>query len=216
MNNVFLDELPTEWEGYELNTWYQIGIQLMLAADDPDLSNDERAEAFIYLLFANDDGTLRNYPKDSKALGECVKWFLNGWHHDKQVAGENDKKKLIDFDVDQWRIYADFIQIYRIDLADSDMHWWRFQGLLWNMPSEQSSFLQVIQLRTKKPRKGASAEERRQIKEAHMRYDLKYRVKQEKTLTTEDKSAIDEYDRRMAEMKRKKAEEEALEEFKKL
>ena len=212
MNNVLLDELPTSWNGYQVNTWFQIGIQIQLLQDDIEMSKEEKANLMVYLLFANDDGALREHPTTTEELADCVKWFLQGWYHDNSVEVQN-KKRIMDFDVDQWRIYADFMQIYHIDLNTSDMHWWMFNGLLWNMPHEQSSFMQVLEIRQKKPRKKASAEERKAIDQGHKIYDLKA-IKKEVVYTKEEENAIDDYDRKMAEIKAKrKAKEEAQEEI---
>ena len=107
-----------------------------------DLNAYEKSDALIWLLF--DD---REHP-EGEELQECVEWFLNGWFHDKPGSSK-DKRRLVDYDVDQWRIYADFRQIYGIDLSLDEMHWWTFCGLLWNLPYKQSSFQQVIEIRRK-------------------------------------------------------------------
>lgn len=217
MYNVFLDELPNVWNGYTLNTWYQIGVQIYLLEDDEELSKEEKTSLIIQLLFSNEDGSIREFPQSMEELSECIGWFLSGWFTDRSVDDGEPKKKVLDYDIDQWRIYADFLSIYHIDLSTSDMHWWAFQGLLWSMPYEQSSLMKVLEIRQKKPRKDASAEERRQIQLAHQRYDLK-QSKKEKIYTSEEKTKIDSYDAMMAEARAKRAakkaeENEALQEF---
>lgn len=215
MNNVFLDELPTFWNGYQVNTWFQIGIQIQQIQEDEELSQSEQVELIVQLLFGNEDGSVREFPPTSEELLECLNWFFNGWYHDNPVKPDS-RKKLMDFDVDQWRIYADFMQIYHIDLSESDMHWWMFCGLLWNMPSRLSSFMQVLEIRQKKPTRGASIEEKKAVENGHKLYDLKQKVAK-KEYTPEEIKAIDEYDRWMAEQKAKQhINEEALKEFNKL
>lgn len=217
MNNVLLDALPHEWNGYIVNTWFQIGVQLTLLWEDEDISDMERMELMIGLLFENEDGTLRDYPKEQEELEACVKWFMNGWYLDNEVKSEKKEMRIMDYDIDQWRIFADFLQIYHIDLSESDMHWWMFQGLLWNMPQEQSSFMQCLSIRQKKPRKGATAEEKKAIELGHKRFDLKTKRKKTKSYTTDEEQKIDTYDAMMAEARKKKSvQEEALSEFAKL
>lgn len=216
MNNILLDDLPREWNGYIVNTWFQIGVQLALVQEDEDISDMERAEFMIRLLFENEDGSIREFPKTQEELEQCVKWFLNGWYLDNAVESEKKDIRMMDYDVDQWRIFADFLQIYHIDLSMSDMHWWMFQGLLWNMPVEQSSFMQCLQIRQKKPRKGATAAEKEAIALGHKRFDLKPKWKKDKAYSTEEEKKIDAYDAMMAKAKQKNAVgQEALEEFKK-
>ena len=202
MINVMLDPLPTEWRGYEVNTSFRIGIQVFLMQYDKELNEYEKSDALIWLLF--DD---REHP-DGEELQECVEWFLNGWFHDK-TGSSQDKRRLIDYDVDQWRIYADFRQIYGIDLSLDDMHWWMFNGLLWNMPHERSAFMQVIEIRRKKITSKMGREEKKAVQEAQQIYALD-QPEVKKEYTEDEKGAIDEYDRMMAEIRAKKKAEKEL------
>lgn len=217
MNNVLMDELPREWNGYVINTWFQIGIQITLLQDDDELSEKEKTEMIIYLLFGNDDGSIRDFPMEKEEQETCISWFLNGWYLDNVVNTDNKDIKMMDYDVDQWRIYADFLQIYHIDLAELDMHWWMFQGLLWNMPVENSSFMQCLQIRQKQPHKGATAEEKKAIQLGHKRFDLKQKNKKNNVYTSEEEAKIDDYDKQIEAAKKKKvAENEALNEFERM
>ena len=132
MNNILIDELPTEWRGYQVNTDYTIGIQMLQAKYDRELTDYEKSDMFVWLMFADEDENgeeyLREHPQGAE-LAECVEWFLSGWFHDNPDL-DGDKMRTVDYDVDQWRIYADFRQIYGIDLAaGQSMHWWMFCGL---------------------------------------------------------------------------------------
>ena len=202
MNNVLLDDLPTEWNGYQLNTGFDIGIQIMQIQYDNTITEYEKHDMLLWLLFGDGEET-REHPC-GEDFDECFKWFLNGWFHDNpDPESQNSRERVVDYDVDQWRIYADFRQIYGIDLAETDyMHWWKFCGLLWNMPYRQSSFLQVVQTRQERPRNGASAEERRSLQKRKMIYALE-QLEEKKEYTEEEKNAIDAFDRMMAERRGK-------------
>lgn len=145
-NNVLYDELPTEWNGYELNTGFQIGIQVYLLYEDKTMSSYEKNVNLAWLLFGyedeNGEEAYREIPLATE-FEECLEWFLNGWYLDNPLE-QKKKSKYMDYYIDQWRIYADFRQIYGINLNESDMHWWEFNGLLWNMPAEQSSFHKAV------------------------------------------------------------------------
>lgn len=110
---------------------------------------------------------------------------------------------------EDWRICADFRQIYGIDLSLDDMHWWMFNGLLWNMPYKQSSFQQVIEIRRKKITSKMGKEERQAIKEAQEMYALE-QPEEKKEYTEDEKTKIDEYDQMMAEIRAKKKAEKEL------
>lgn len=191
--NVLLEALPEEWNGYIINTDFRVGIRISLALEDPDLFEEERWEIIVLLLFQNDDGSVRPHPQDAKEFEELLTWFLSGWSMDGKPK-ERSKQKLVDYNVDQWRIFADFRQVYGIDLSKEKMHFWAFCGLLWSLPSRQSSFLQVIEIRRKKPGPKDSAEEKAAIEEAHRIYSLDQQ-EEEKKLTPEDEAKIDAFDR---------------------
>ena len=197
MNNVLYQSLPTEWNGYRINTGFHIGVQLVLLFEDKAINDRARIDVMMALLFGDENGEVTECPTTAEELQECINWFLTGWSHDN-TKGSEDRIKLMDYDIDQGRIYADFMRFYGIDLETAEMHYWKFCWLLWNLPHEDSSFMQVIEIRTKQPRKGASAEEKEAIKKGHEVYDLE---QPKKEYTKEETDAIDKYDLMMAELK---------------
>lgn len=206
MINVMLDPLPTQWNGFEINTSFRIGIQIFILEYDKELSDYEKSIHIVDLMF---DGRSHPYGEE---LQECITWFLNGWFHDKPGSSK-DNRRLVDYDIDQWRIYADFRKIYGIDLSLDEMHWWTFNGLLWNMPYKQSAFMEVINIRKKKIETKMSVKEKEAIAEAQKVYGLE---QPETEYTEDEKSKIDDYDRMMEEIRKKKAtEKEALKQFRK-
>lgn len=184
MINCLMDDLPTEWNGYELNTHHAIGIQIYQILESEELNEFEKENQIVKLLFLND------VPNNYK---ECVEWFMNNWNHDKSTVKKRDKR-ILDFDVDQWRIYSDFLAIYGIDMLHTELHFWQFMGLLWNMPYKQSSFLQVVAIREKKITSKMDREERKQLEEAQKTYDLGSTIA--KTLTIEQEDKIDRFDKK--------------------
>lgn len=196
MNNVLYEPLPEEWNGYHINYWFQVGIQIYIVSEDPGLMDIERSEIIRNLLFP-DEAPPHN------ELQECIRWFLNGWCHDRSPQ-EKEKRRLIDFNVDQWRIYADFRQIYGINLNEADLHWWEFMGMLWNMPPRQSSFLQVIDIRQKKITSKMNKEEKEAVRKAQYIYGLENTgCTHKREYTDEEKQKIDDVDAIRARMKHK-------------
>lgn len=191
--------MPTEWHGYHINTGFHIGVQITLLMEDNAVNERMRATILSQLLFGDEDGYISSMPETMEELEECITWFMSGWSHDNNSSGDNSNEKLMDYDIDQGRIYADFLHIYGIDLETAEMHWWKFNWLLWNMPHDKSSFLQVIGYRQEKPRKGATAEERKAIVKRQEIYGLKQKPKKYKR---EEVKAIDEFDKMMAKFKK--------------
>lgn len=151
MINVFLDTLPTVWESgdgveYKLNTDFRIGIQLFLLQQDPELMEEEKAVLMTELLFdydRTDFTTYKNIPPKTEHE-DVYKFFLYGWNHDGD-SGERETRRLMDFDVDQWRIHAGFLEKYGINLKTTDMHFWEFMGLLTSLT--ECAYTRVIDIR---------------------------------------------------------------------
>ena len=201
--NVLINELPTEWNGYKVNTSFRIGLQISILIYDKDIPDYEKNIIIEELLFSDpkldengnevyDDDVLvtemRKHP-DGEDYKECFNWFMNGWAQEKGKAAE---QRTVDYNKDQWRIYADFRQIYHINLNEVDMHWWEFMGLLWNMPYKLSSFLTVKNVREKKVTSKMSSEERNSIKEAQKIYAIEQPEKVKK-LNSEEQGNYDSF-----------------------
>lgn len=189
MINVMLDELPVEWNGYKLNTDFRIGIQVVLAQADKTLGKYEMLECVIGLIFTD------NYPEDDKELEECIDYFVNGWNHDNFYDGKGGKnsgksnKLYMDFDRDQWRIYSAFLIQYGINLAECEMHWWEFMGLLTNL--EECAYTRVIEIRQKKKTTRMSKKEKEAIDKAKKIYGLD--TEEEREYTDEEKARIENF-----------------------
>ena len=77
------------------------------------------------------------------------------------------------------------------------------------MPHERSAFMQVIEIRRKKITSKMGREEKKAVQEAQQIYALD-QPEVKKEYTEDEKGAIDEYDRMMAEIKAKKKAEKEL------
>lgn len=196
MNNVLLDPLPTQWISesgnvYELDTDFQVGIQICLLYDDPEWSDLEKISKVIELLFVSD------IPAEQAEIEECVDWFLNGWTHDKHKKSKNNIR-MFDFDIDQWRIYSAFRKQYGINLNEAQLHWWEFMGLLSNL--EECAYTRVLDIRQKKIDPKMSKEDKKALAEAKEIYALEcVKSPEEKRLEIEqeekNKAAIEEFNR---------------------
>lgn len=169
MFNVMLDEFPTEWKGYELNTDYRIGIQISQVVKDDSLTKYEKVRTLTYLMFKD------KAPDDIAERLDCVTWFLNGWCYDNHKGGSHED--VMDFDIDAGRIYSAFMAQYHIDLNVEDMHHWKFMNLLTNL--EECAFTRVIDIRTKKVDGKMTKEERERYMKGKSIYSLKFEIQSE-------------------------------------
>ena len=197
MFNVLLDKLPTEYKGFPIDSDFQIGIQIMQALEDGDLSKQEGQAAALSLLFLQEDAQGNQFPlPDAETALEGLMWFLTDWNHDHN--SKSDKTKVTDFDIDQWRIYSAFRQHYGINLNTDKLHFWEFMGLLTTLP--ECAYTRVIDIRAKKITSNMGKDE----KKAYTELKKVYAIKQPKEVeyTDEQNQAIDDFDCMMEKQKK--------------
>lgn len=137
---------------------------------DANLRDYEMAELCLILLLGEDFETekvidLWNYIYEQFIhikSKELVIYDRKG--NPMPVQEDDDKKQLIDLDVDADKIYASFQQAYNIDLFDvqQDFHWHKFKALLNGLPGG-TVLSRVIQIRSWKPSKHDSAEYKQEM-----------------------------------------------------
>lgn len=161
--NVILDDLPEEWNRYRICTDFRVGIQIVQLLEDTEYSQIERLAFAAELLF----------DVMPESIEECVQgimWFLSAWNHDGKGGEKQDDVIVMDYDIDQWRIYAAFRRQYGINLNSTELHFWEFMGLLTNL--EECKFTKVMDIRTMKIDSKMSAEQKAAIKAAKEIYKI--------------------------------------------
>ncbi len=197
MFNVLLDPLPTEYRGFPIDSDFQIGIQIMQALEDGELSRQEGQAVALSLLFLQEDAQGNQLPlPDAETALEGLVWFLTDWNHDHN--SKVDKTRITDFDIDQWRIYSAFKQHYGINLNIDKLHFWEFMGLLTTLP--ECAYTRVIDIRAKKITSKMGTDEKKAYTELKKVYALDQ--PNEVEYTDNQKAAIDEFDRMMEEQKK--------------
>lgn len=197
MFNVLLDALPTEYEGFPIDSDFQTGIQIMQALEDEGLTKQERIATVLNLLFLQEDemGNPLQLP-DAKTAIDGLIWFLTDWNHDHN--SKTDNTRVTDYDIDQWRIYSAFRQHYGINLNTDKLHFWEFMGLLTTLP--ECAYTRVIDIRAKKITSKMGKDEKKAYAELKKVYALEQ--PKEVEYTDEQKEAIDEFDRMMEDQKK--------------
>lgn len=197
MFNVLLDALPTEYEGFPIDSDFQTGIQIMQALDDEELTEQERIATALNLLFLIDDENGNPLPlPDMQTAIDGLVWFLTDWNHDHN--SKTDNTRVTDYDIDQWRIYSAFRQHYGINLNTDKLHFWEFMGLLTTLP--ECAYTRVIDIRAKKITSKMGKDEKKAYAELKKVYALEQ--PKEVEYTDSQKEAIDEFDRMMEEQKK--------------
>ena len=191
MFNVLLDALPWKWNGYPVDMNFDTGIKVSQCLTDEELTPEERVTTALYLIFPE------GAQLDADSATEALRWYLNGWNHDNTTK-KKDEAVVMDFDIDQWRIYAAFRTQYGINLNRASLHFWEYMGLLSNLT--ECAFTQVVSIRSKEITSKMSKEEKTAILKAKKIYAIK---KSEDYIETEAEraetaAAVEEFNRMRA------------------
>ena len=174
---------------YKINTDFRVAIECNEIAMDETISDFERALAIIYKLFGDDGiNDTNNYEK----LLELAQKYLSCG---KEVVDNNEEPDM-DFIQDMDYIETSFMSDYSIDLANTDMHWWKFYNLMNGLSNSEMGNCCVLNrvrnLRTYDTKDIKDQKELEKIKKAKEQVALKKRIVK-KNLTTEQKNNINAF-----------------------
>ena len=130
--NLLLDRLPNDYKGWLIRTDFRIGIQISLCLDDKTLTETERAQTALNLLYGN------GVPRDAELAAEGIRWFLRCGGPERDDLPEDNTPPNYFLDFDAGRIWASFKATYGIDLHTANMHWFEFCYLLASVGKDTS------------------------------------------------------------------------------
>lgn len=192
MLNVMLDELPDMWEVYPIETDFRIGIQIHQILEDKDLTDYEKYISAADLLF-------KGVHPDPQYYSDAVMWFMSGWNHDNSGKSK-DRTRVLDYDIDQWRLYSAFRSQYGINLNTANMHYWEFMGLLTTL--DKCAFTRVVDIRLQKETPKMGKEAKAALKKAKDMYRLE---QPDQKVSEEVKQKTEEALKRFEEMRKAKS-----------
>jgi len=165
MFNPIIDRLPDEFRGVKVKTDFKQALKFFRIGAAKELNQREKAVAIMIALFESS-------PPDCADLWDFIEYYVSGGAVDKGASGE----RLFDFNVDAGRLYAAFLQVYKIELRSADMHWWVFLELYKALP-RGTHLSEVIEIRGRKIEKGMSEESKRQLRKAQRTYRIEQEQK---------------------------------------
>lgn len=135
--NIITDGLPdcVEIDGgtYYINTDFRVWVKIELLFSD-DVPEGYRLPLALGLAF---DTIPENKEEAAEAL---LAFYSGGKNTEKKASGKKKKsrknRRIYSFEYDSEYIYAAFMQAYGIDLADVEMHWFKFKALFAALPDE--------------------------------------------------------------------------------
>lgn len=184
-------KVKIEDKEYPINTDFRIAIECDNIAKNQDIGTYERALAIIYKLFG--DKGLDDKQNHEKLLELGQKYLLCG----KEIT-DGDKKQEEDMDYiqDMDYIEASFMSDYRIDLSQTEMHWWKFYNLISGLSNSEMGNCCVLNrirnLRTYDTSQIKDIKERTKIEEAKRQVALK---KKEKKLSKEQMESVERFNK---------------------
>ena len=125
----------------EIRTDYRVALRILVAYQDAELDEYEKAEVLIRCLYKEE---LENIENIDEALKEAV-WFLNGGSYEEAVSGP----KLMDWEQDEKMIFSSVNKVAGKEVRSEEyIHWWTFLGYMQEI--EEGLFMTVINVRRKK------------------------------------------------------------------
>lgn len=109
---------------YKINTDFRYAIECNKVIEDITLGHLEKSLAIICILFG---GEALDHQED---LEELMKISMKFLYCGRKPPKDKDFKKDMDFVEDMDYIEASFMSDYHIDLAQTELHWWKFVNLL--------------------------------------------------------------------------------------
>ena len=174
---------------YKINTDFRVAIECQEIATDETISDFERALAIIYKLFG-DEG-INDTDNYEKLLELAQKYLSCG----KEVVDNNEEPDM-DFIQDMDYIETSFMSDYSIDLANADMHWWKFYNLINGLSNSEMGNCCVLNrvrnLRTYDTKDIKDQKELEKIKKAKEQVALKKRTVK-KNLTDKQQNNINAF-----------------------
>lgn len=200
MNILLMDGLPEDYKGIPISPDYRNMIQVDMILRDPELSDVERAQLALPLLYPE-------VPEDIRLAIEGLEWFYARGHVEDVASGDGrtpqkgKTKRAFDFEQDANLIYAAFRATYNLDLADVEyLHWWAFMALFEGLP-ETTLIQRVIYWRTADTT-GMSKTERKHVMRMRNLFALKTPEREPMDIKEVEQRTLDWAARRFEEAKK--------------
>jgi hypothetical protein len=125
MYSIF-EKLPLEFKGHKINTSFKTVFNFFAVQQDQDLNEQEKIVTSILLFFKD----LQPY-EINQEYADFIVWYILGG----EDFQKGDEEPCFDWLQDMNYIYCAFMQVYKIDLTKSNMHWFKFLTLFKGLPN---------------------------------------------------------------------------------
>lgn len=127
---MYPEYIEIQEKQYKINTDFKVALACFEALEDEEINDVARMYAIISLLLGVDNNGEIEIPQfDNKDLNKVIELLIEYLSCGKEECATVNKKDM-DFMQDKEYIYASFMTDYKIDLENTDMHWWKFCNLI--------------------------------------------------------------------------------------
>lgn len=142
------EAVEVDGENYKINADFRTSIRFEILMQEKELTQEQQAFAdklcmldaemdreTAQLLAKYKDGLELYYQEIPENINEAINkmlWFYECGKENidkKKPKKSGSKKKIYDYNHDADYIYAAFYEQYGIDLAEQELHWWKFSAL---------------------------------------------------------------------------------------
>lgn len=138
LTSTFPKSLTVNGEEYAIYWDHRSCLRIMAALESGDLT---RWEQYLYLVQA----LYEDVPSDFNAALMQALWFLHGGRELEEASARADTRRTFSYEQDAELIYAAFSTRHGIDLAVTDLHWWRFRALFSDL--RETTFSELCSMR---------------------------------------------------------------------
>lgn len=124
---------------YAIRTDYRAILDIILALNDPELTDDDKAAVALAIFF------LDEIPDDlQEGINLCF-WFISGGD---EHQSQKPSPKLVDWEKDFRWIASPINKMLGRDVRGMEMHWWTFLGYYYEIGD--CTFAQIVKVRSAK------------------------------------------------------------------
>jgi hypothetical protein len=138
LTGTFPKSLTVNGEDYAIVWDHRSCLRIMAALESGDLT---RWEQYLYLVQA----LYEDVPPDFNAALMQALWFLHGGRELEEASAKADTRRTFSYEQDAELIYSAFSTRHGIDLAVTDLHWWRFRALFTDL--RETTFSELCSMR---------------------------------------------------------------------
>ncbi len=164
---MLLDKLPDYitlyGEKYPVFTSHKNWLKISVLAETKGLGDSSAVVEMLKLCYR------KKLPPNIGSAIMGMLAFLNG-DTDFLVSPDN-KKRLYSFSEDSDAIYSSFYAKYGIDLAKTNMHWYKFCALFSGL-ADKNTFASLVKIRSIDESEIKDAKSRRKMRELKSKYEL--------------------------------------------